>query len=355
MATTAGRRAGRPARQSSQQPPEAAHAFRRPREGARRRGASPRRDEAAHAHRHRRMRQDTLRARARRAFHGRHPDGVWFVDLAPLTDASLVAEAIAARLSVREAPGKTVRELLLEHVANKRLLLVLDNCEHVLTGGGRARRHAVGGERDAHDSRHQPRRARRRGRASIGVAIARFDAVDRDRRPRRSSCSSIARASPPRLPPDGARTPAPSRKSAAGSMASRSRSSWRPRASRCSRSIRSGRSSTTASGCSPAAGSPPCLATRRCRRRSSGATTSSRRTSRRSSARSRCSQAAGPWISSRGFTGRGGRHRDHGSARPAHRQVARGRGSRRTRRAALQPARDRASVCAGTIGGRERI
>ena len=63
----------------------------------------------------------------------RHPDGVWFVDLAPLTDASLVAEAIAARLSVRETPGKTVPELLREHVTNKRLLLVLDNCEHVLT------------------------------------------------------------------------------------------------------------------------------------------------------------------------------------------------------------------------------
>ena len=63
----------------------------------------------------------------------RHADGVWFVDLAPLTDASLVAEAIAARLSVRETPGKTLPELLLEHVTNKRLLLVLDNCEHVLT------------------------------------------------------------------------------------------------------------------------------------------------------------------------------------------------------------------------------
>ena len=62
-----------------------------------------------------------------------HADGVWFVDLAPLTDASLVAEAIATRLSVRETPGKTPRELLLEHVTHKRLLLVLDNCEHVLT------------------------------------------------------------------------------------------------------------------------------------------------------------------------------------------------------------------------------
>jgi predicted ATPase len=63
----------------------------------------------------------------------RHADGVWFVDLAPLTDASFVAEAIAARLSVRDTPGKTLRELLVERVTNKRLLLVLDNCEHVLT------------------------------------------------------------------------------------------------------------------------------------------------------------------------------------------------------------------------------
>ena len=91
-----------------------------------------RRDEAAHAHRHRRIGHSFALELAARSM-DRHADGVWLVDLAPLTDASLVAEAIAARLSVRETPGKTLPELLLEHVTNKRLLLVLDNCEHVLT------------------------------------------------------------------------------------------------------------------------------------------------------------------------------------------------------------------------------
>ena len=60
------------------------------------------------------------------------PDGVVFVPLAPLTDPALVGPAIAERLSVRERTGQTLRDALAAHLTGKRLLLVLDNVEHVL-------------------------------------------------------------------------------------------------------------------------------------------------------------------------------------------------------------------------------
>jgi len=59
-------------------------------------------------------------------------DGVWFVDLAAITDPSLVPSAVAQVLSVREEPGKSLGQTLCEHVSERELLLVLDNCEHLI-------------------------------------------------------------------------------------------------------------------------------------------------------------------------------------------------------------------------------
>jgi predicted ATPase/DNA-binding winged helix-turn-helix (wHTH) protein len=61
-------------------------------------------------------------------------DGVWFVDLAPLTDAERVASACAAVLGLREEGDRPLLQRLLEHLATRRTLLVLDNCEHVIAG-----------------------------------------------------------------------------------------------------------------------------------------------------------------------------------------------------------------------------
>jgi predicted ATPase/transcriptional regulator with XRE-family HTH domain len=60
------------------------------------------------------------------------PDGAWFVDLAPLADAGLVPTAIAQALGVREVAGRPVIQTLCDHLRKKYLLLVLDNCEHLL-------------------------------------------------------------------------------------------------------------------------------------------------------------------------------------------------------------------------------
>jgi predicted ATPase/class 3 adenylate cyclase len=59
------------------------------------------------------------------------PDGVWFIDLAPLRDGRLVAQAAATVLGVKEEAGHPVLEALVKHVKDRQLLLILDNCEHL--------------------------------------------------------------------------------------------------------------------------------------------------------------------------------------------------------------------------------
>jgi predicted ATPase/class 3 adenylate cyclase len=59
-------------------------------------------------------------------------DGVWFADLAPLQDGDLVAAVAASVLGVREEAGRAVTETLVEAVGDRSLLLLLDNCEHVI-------------------------------------------------------------------------------------------------------------------------------------------------------------------------------------------------------------------------------
>lgn len=61
-------------------------------------------------------------------------DGVWFVDLAPLTDPGRVDAAVAAAGHVGEQPGRGLAEALTAALAGREALLVLDNCEHVREG-----------------------------------------------------------------------------------------------------------------------------------------------------------------------------------------------------------------------------
>jgi predicted ATPase/class 3 adenylate cyclase len=60
------------------------------------------------------------------------PDGVAFVPLAPVNEPGLVVPTIAQSLGVREAAGQSVLERMIEHLGDRRLLLVLDNFEQVL-------------------------------------------------------------------------------------------------------------------------------------------------------------------------------------------------------------------------------
>jgi predicted ATPase/DNA-binding SARP family transcriptional activator len=60
------------------------------------------------------------------------PDGAWFIDLAPHTDPALVPSLVASALGVREQAGRPPLELVIDSLRRKQLLLVLDNCEHLL-------------------------------------------------------------------------------------------------------------------------------------------------------------------------------------------------------------------------------
>jgi predicted ATPase/DNA-binding winged helix-turn-helix (wHTH) protein len=64
--------------------------------------------------------------------HASFADGVWFVDLAPLQDAERVVAAVAATLGLAESDEAPLRVRLAEHVAARRMLIVLDNCEHLV-------------------------------------------------------------------------------------------------------------------------------------------------------------------------------------------------------------------------------
>jgi predicted ATPase/class 3 adenylate cyclase/Tfp pilus assembly protein PilF len=68
----------------------------------------------------------------------RFPDGAWFVELASLSAPDLVPQTVATVLGVTEEPGKPIIQTLTEHLKNKRLLLLLDNCEHLLEACAKA-------------------------------------------------------------------------------------------------------------------------------------------------------------------------------------------------------------------------
>ncbi|MGH3169573.1 MAG: ATP-binding protein, partial [Trebonia sp.] len=67
-----------------------------------------------------------------RSLANQFPDGVCFIGLGTVTDATRVPAEVAAALDIRQAGSRPVREVLAEVLAPQRMLLVLDNCEHVL-------------------------------------------------------------------------------------------------------------------------------------------------------------------------------------------------------------------------------
>jgi predicted ATPase/class 3 adenylate cyclase len=60
------------------------------------------------------------------------PDGVWLAELAPLTDPALVVQTVGSVFHLREQLGMPLNELLTDYLREKSLLLILDNCEHLI-------------------------------------------------------------------------------------------------------------------------------------------------------------------------------------------------------------------------------
>lgn len=63
---------------------------------------------------------------------GEHADGVWLVELDALSDPRLVPVAVAGGLGLKQQPGRRMADTLIDHFRDQNLLLILDNCEHVL-------------------------------------------------------------------------------------------------------------------------------------------------------------------------------------------------------------------------------
>ncbi len=61
-----------------------------------------------------------------------YPDGVWLVELAPLSDPAMVPAAVLGALNLRELPDTSSTASLVAHLQDKRAQLILDNCEHVI-------------------------------------------------------------------------------------------------------------------------------------------------------------------------------------------------------------------------------
>jgi predicted ATPase/class 3 adenylate cyclase/DNA-binding CsgD family transcriptional regulator len=59
-------------------------------------------------------------------------DGVWYVDLAPITDPELVPVTVARALGLPDQPGRSTMDTLTRFLADRQMLVVLDNCEHLL-------------------------------------------------------------------------------------------------------------------------------------------------------------------------------------------------------------------------------
>ena len=66
-----------------------------------------------------------------------YPEGVWLVELAPLSEEVLVPKAVADALGVSERPREPLSDTLADVLGDRQLLLVVDNCEHLVEAAAR--------------------------------------------------------------------------------------------------------------------------------------------------------------------------------------------------------------------------
>ena len=100
------------------------------------------------------------------------PDGVWFFELAAVTDPAAVPDAVAAVLGITQQPGKSVSESVASALEGRSRLLVFDNCEHVLDAAADLIEAILAQLGDRQDSGDQPRRTESRRRAAVAGAFA---------------------------------------------------------------------------------------------------------------------------------------------------------------------------------------
>jgi hypothetical protein len=156
------------------------------------------------------------------------PDGVWFADLAPLTDPDLVGRTLATAAGVTEVPGQPILDTLADRFTDSVALVVLDNCEHLLDGAAAVAERLLAG---CVGVRYWPRAGNRSGPSARRLIESRRWAG----RPARTApgvnrwrCSSTARHWPGRRCGSALTNSPRSPRSARGWTGSRWRSSWPP-------------------------------------------------------------------------------------------------------------------------------
>jgi predicted ATPase/DNA-binding CsgD family transcriptional regulator len=75
-----------------------------------------------------------LAMRVARDLNRTYPDGAWVVDLAPLDDEGLLTQTVASALGLQDQTSRWSISVIASHLADKELLLILDNCEHLRDG-----------------------------------------------------------------------------------------------------------------------------------------------------------------------------------------------------------------------------
>ena len=136
------------------------------------------------------------------------PDGVWFLDLAPISDPALIVSETAQVLGVREEPDRPMLQTLCAHLKNQRVLLILDNCEHLIKASAQIASAILKVAPHVRHPRVEPRGAALAGRAVLSGAAAAGAgprrrhrgavAVDRGAPVRRPGAAAQARLRPQR-------------------------------------------------------------------------------------------------------------------------------------------------------------
>ena len=217
-------------------------------------------------------------------------DGVWFVDLVPVTDEALVPAAVSRTLGLADSPGRSSEEHVLAHLADREALLVLDNCEHLAGGVGVFVERVLG--------RCPGVAVLATSQARLMLPFERVFAVPGLSLPSEGGQGDavslfLERAGQAGVPPSPRPTGRGSARSAAASTAAPSPSSWRRRG--CPPSDSTGSSAASASGSTCCrAGRGSTSATGRSARRSTGATGCSTRPTRPSCGASRSSPRRSP-------------------------------------------------------------
>jgi predicted ATPase len=73
-----------------------------------------------------------LSVRSARDVMNEYPDGVWLIDLAPILDSNLVPRTTAITIGLREEPQRPVIDMLCDYLSTKKMMIILDNCEHLI-------------------------------------------------------------------------------------------------------------------------------------------------------------------------------------------------------------------------------